>query len=340
MATETAPQQQAEALHRSSIVVDGTTFFCKGYTDRLERAGVTALNTTTAWPDDDFDAAVRRIEEYYALVRDDPKIGIVERADDIVRFKREGKVGIIIAFQNARPVGTSLTRVETFWRLGVRTIQLTYNTKTFVGDGVFEEHDGGLSKFGRALVREMNHVGILVDLSHGGRRTTMEAIEVSEKPCVFTHSNPYNLVPVPRNITDAQMKAVAAKGGVVGCSSFPALVWRGNDAGPTLDEFIDCIDYAVNLVGVDHVAIGTDSEATLGAYPPELRAGLRRQYPGTTGGFHQRFPQGSPLVGLEQGLGDWPNITRRLLERGYAAADVQKIIGGNLMRVFREVWRA
>jgi membrane dipeptidase len=101
----------------------------------------------------------------------------------------------------------------------------------------------------------------------------------------------------------------------------------------------DCVDYTVNLVGVDHVAIGTDSEATLGAYPPELRAGLRRKYPGTTGGFHQRFPQGSPLVGLEQGLGDWPNITRRLLERGFAPVDVQKIIGGNLMRVFREVWK-
>jgi membrane dipeptidase len=339
MATDTQAEQ-AQALHQASIVVDGTTFFCRGYTDRLERAGVTALNMTTAWPDDDFEVAVRRIEEYYALVREDPKIGIVERPDDIVRFKREGRVGIIIAFQNARPVGTSLERVETFWRLGVRTIQLTYNTKTYVGDGVFEEHDGGLSKFGKGLVREMNRVGILVDLSHVGRRTSMDAIDASEKPCVFTHSNPHNLVPVPRNITDEQMKAVAARGGVVGCSSFPALVWRGGAAGPTLDEFIDCVDYTVNLIGADHVSIGTDSEATKGAYPPELRAGLRRLYPGTTGGFHQRFPQGSPLVGLEEGLGDWPNITRRLLERGFSAGDAQKIIGGNMLRLFREVWKA
>lgn len=332
--------QQATALHRSSVVVDGTTFFCKGYTDRLERAGVTALNTTTAWPDDDFEVAVRRIEEYYALTREDPRVEIVERVGDIERCKREGKVGIIVAFQNSRPVGTSLERVETFWRLGVRTIQLTYNTKNFAGDGIFEEHDGGLSKFGRTLVREMNRVGILVDLSHGGLRTTLEAIEVSEKPCVFTHSNPHRLVPVPRNITDEQIRAVAAKGGVVGCSSFPPLVWRGNDSGPTLDDFIDCIDYVVDLVGVDHVAIGTDSEATLGAYPPELRADLRRKYPGTTGDFHRRFPQGAPLVGLEQGLGDWPNITLRLLERGYPATAVQKIIGGNFVRVFREVWKS
>jgi membrane dipeptidase len=339
MAT-TVDVKRAEALHRESIVIDGTTFFCRGYTDRLEKAGVTALNITTAWPDDDFEAAVRRIEEYYAVAAGDAKIEIVATTADIVRLKREGKVGLIVAFQNSRPIGTNLDRVETFWRLGVRTIQLTYNTRTFAGDGVFEEHDGGLSKFGTALVREMNRVGILIDLSHGGRRTTLDAIEASEKPCVFTHSNPHALVPVSRNISDEQMKAVAAKGGLVGCSSFPALVWRGGESGPTLDQFIECIDYAVNLVGIDHVSIGTDSEATKGAYPPELRASLRRLYPGTTGGFHARFPQGSPLVGMEEGLGDWPNVTRRLLERGYKAADVQKIIGGNFLRVAREVWGA
>src|SRR3990172_631336 len=305
MATDTRVQQ-AEALHRESVVIDGTSFFCRD-AERLLAAGVTAINTTTPWPDDDLETAAWRIEEYYALVRREPGLAIV-------------------------------ARVETLWRLGVRTIQLTYNTRNFVGDGVFEDTDAGLSKFGRQVVREMNRVGILVDLSHVGQRTSLEAIEVSEKPCVFTHSNPHALVPVPRNITDEQIKAVAAKGGVVGCSSFPALVWRG-ETPPTLDEFVACIDYVVNLVGPDHVAIGTDSEASKGAYPPELRASLRRAYSGTTGTFHQRFPQGLPLVGLEEGLGDWPNITRCLLERGYRPDDVRKIIGGNFFRVMSEVWR-
>jgi membrane dipeptidase len=338
MATDTLAQQ-AEALHRASIVVDGTTFFCKGYSDRLARAGLTALNTTTAWPDDDFEVAVSRIEEYYALVRRDPKLAIVERAEDIPRLKREGRVGVIVAFQNARPIGTALERVETFWRLGVRTIQLTYNTRNYLGDGIAEATDAGLSAWGRQVVREMNRVGILIDLSHVGRRTALEAIEVSQKPCVFTHSNPHNLVQVPRNILDEHMKAVAAKGGVVGCSTFPPLVWRGGDAPPTIDDFVDIVDYVVNLVGIDHVSIGTDSEATKGAYPPELRASLRQKYSGTTGRFRERFPDGPPVAGLEEGLGDWPNITRRLLERGYAPGDAQKIIGGNLLRVFREVWK-
>ncbi|MGQ0568022.1 MAG: dipeptidase, partial [Armatimonadota bacterium] len=86
----------ATTLHRDAVVIDGTTFFCRGYSERLERAGVTALNMTTAWPDDDFEVAVRRIEEYYALMREDPKLAIVERADDIPRLKREGRVGVII----------------------------------------------------------------------------------------------------------------------------------------------------------------------------------------------------------------------------------------------------
>jgi membrane dipeptidase len=337
MVTEAPTQQQAEALHRESIVIDGTTFFCRG-ADRLLAAGVTAINTTTPWPDDDFDLATWRIEEYYALVRRDASLGIVERPGDIARLKREGRVGIILACQNARPIGSRAERVESLWRLGIRTIQLTYNTRNLLGDGVAEETDAGLSRFGREAVREMNRVGIVVDLTHGGRRTTLDAIEVSEKPCVFTHSNPHALVPVPRNITDEQIKAVAAKGGVVGCSSFPPLVWKG--AGPPiLDDFIDCIDHVANLVGINHVAIGTDSEASTGAYPPELRASLRRQYSATTGGFHEKFPQGAPVLGLEDGLGDWPNITRRLLERGYAPGDVQKVIGGNFFRIFETVWR-
>jgi membrane dipeptidase len=337
VATETLTREEGETLHRESIVIDGTSFFCRD-AGRLLNAGVTAINTTTAWPDDDFELAAWRIEEYYALVRRDASLAIVERADDIPRLKREGRVGIIVAFQNARPIGSRLERVETLWRLGVRTIQLTYNTRNFLGDGVFETHDAGLSAFGREAVRELNRVGIVVDLSHGGRRSTLDAIDVSEAPCVFTHSNPHALVPVARNITDEQIRAVAAKGGVVGCSTFPPLVWKGGDP-PTLDDFIDCIDYVVNLVGIDHVSIGTDSEATKGAYPPELRASLRRLYSATTGGFHARFPQGQPVVGLEEGLGDWPNITRRLLERGYSRDDVQKIVGGNLLRVFRQVWR-
>ncbi|MGQ0569549.1 MAG: dipeptidase, partial [Armatimonadota bacterium] len=239
-----------------------------------------------------------------------------------------------------RPIGTIIERVETFWRLGVRTIQLTYNTRNFLGDGAAETTDAGLSAWGREVVREMNRAGILVDLSHAGRRTALDAIEVSQKPCVFTHSNPYALVPVARNIPDEHIKAVAAKGGVVGCSTFPPLVWRGSDEPPSLDQFVECIDYIVNLVGIDHVSIGTDSEASKGAYPVELRASLRRKYAGTTGGFDQKFPQGAPMKDLEEGLGDWPNITLRLLERGYKDDDVRKIIGENFLRVAREAWKA
>lgn len=328
----------AATVHAASIVIDGTTFFLTGMTDRLTRAGVTALNLTTAWPDDDLELAVQRIEDYYGLVAREPRLAIVERAEEIPRLKQEGRVGLVLALQNARPVGTRIERVETLWRLGVRTVQLTYNERNFVGDGCGEPTDAGLSAFGRTLVRALNQAGILIDLSHAGRRTSLEAIEASARPCVFTHSNPYALVPVPRNITDDQIRAVAAAGGVVGCSCFPPLVWRGGDRLPTRDDFVDCIAYVANLVGVDHVGIGTDSEATAGAYPQELRATLRARYAATVGTFHQRFPDGR-VQGLEDGMADWPQITQGLLARGFSADDVQKINGGNFLRVFRQVWR-
>jgi membrane dipeptidase len=327
----------AAALHRSSIVIEGVTFFCRGWSDRLERAGLTAMNITSAWPDDDLEHAVSRIEDYYATIGQDPKLGLVLTAGDIERFKREARAGIILGFQNTRCIGTDLVRAETFHRLGVRVMQLTYNEQNFVGCGVMEPRDSGLSLFGRDLVRELNRLGVVIDLSHGGYRTTMEAIDRSEAPVIFSHSNPAARVDVPRNIKDDQIKSVAAKGGVIGCSSYPPLNWRGGPP-PKLSDFIDNIDYVVNLVGADHVGIGTDSEATKGAYPPELRAMLRRKYSGTTGGFSKAFPQGAPLEGLEEGLGDWPNITAALVARGYPAVDVQKIIGGNFLRVFRAVW--
>ncbi|MBM3450056.1 MAG: hypothetical protein FJX78_03590 [Armatimonadetes bacterium] len=209
--------------------------------------------------------------------------------------------------------------------------------QNFVGCGVIEERDSGLSRFGREIVAELNRLGIVIDLSHGGPKTKMAASEHSRHPVVLSHSNPSARVDVPRNITDAQMKAVAAKAGVIGCSSDPPLNWRGGPP-PKLSDFIDNIAYVVDLIGIDHVCIGTDSEATKGAYPPQLRAMLRRKYADTTGAFHKTFPQGAAMEGLEEGLADWPNITAALLARGFAPPDVQKIIGGNFLRVFQTLW--
>jgi len=333
--------EEARKLHYSSIVIDGCTFFCEGYNDQLARAGVTALNLTT--PDVEADAgwAVREIASCYRVIREDPRLILIETVEDIFRAKAAGKVGLIIAFQNARPMADNPAMVEVFYRLGARVSLLSYNDRNFAADGCATDANAGLSRDGVALVREMNRIGMVVDLSHVGERSSLEAIEVSEKPCLFSHSNPRQRVGALRNITDEQMQKVAAKGGVVGLTTYPPLNWKGGKANPLLGDFLDHMQYTIDLIGIDHVSIGTDTEATPGAYPREYKQRLARKVAGTLGGYPQAF-QGNPAAGRLEGfasMADFPLITQGLLDRGYDEESIQKVLGLNLIRVFREVWR-
>jgi len=337
----TPVSEEAKKLHYDSIVIDGTTFFCEGYGDHFAQAGVTALNITVAYPDDDIDGAVKKIASYYQLIREDPKLHLIGTVDDISRVKEGGGVGIILAFQNARPMAYNLAMAEVFHRLGTRVVLLAYNRRNFAADWSATDNDTGLSQEGRELVREMNRLGIVLDLTHLSDRSSLEAIEISEKPPIFSHSNPRSRVDLLRNITDEQIKRVAAKGGVVGLTVFPPLNWGGGNTLPTLDDYLDNMEYVIDLVGIDHVAVGTDSEATPGAYPRELRRQLRRQFSHIVGEYYQTFkdnPEANHLEGFRS-MADFPIITQGLLDRGYDETSVRKVLGLNLIRVFREVWQ-
>jgi len=341
MSHSASVSEEARRIHEDSIVIDGCTFFCEGYNDQLAQAGVTALNLTT--PDVDADAgwAVREIASTYQVIREDPKLILIEAVDDIFRVKEGGGVGIIIAFQNARPMADNRAMVEVFYRLGVRVSLLSYNGRNFAADGCGTGADAGLSRDGRALVREMNRIGMVVDLSHVGARSSMEAIEISEKPCIFSHSNSRSRVNALRNTTDEHMKRVAAKGGVVGLTTYPPLNWRGGEAIPTLDDYLDNVEHAIDLIGIEHVSIGTDTEATPGAYPREYRRRLGRRLADTLGGYREAF-QGNPEARHLDGfasMADWPLITQGLHRRGYDEESIRKVLGLNLIRVFREVWQ-
>jgi membrane dipeptidase len=333
--------EEAKKLHYDSIVIDGTTFFCKGYGDHFAQAGVTALNITVPDPDDDIDGAVEKIASYYQLIKEDPKLQLIETVDDIFRTKEEGDVGIILAFQNARPMAYNLAMAEVFHRLGTRVVILAYNRRNFASDWSGTDDDTGLSQQGRELIQEMNRLGIVLDLTHLSDRSSLEAIEISKKPPIFSHSNPRSRVNLARNITDDQIKKVAAKGGVVGLTVFAPLNWKGGNVLPTLGDYLDNMEYVIDMAGIDHVSIGTDSEATPGAYPPELRSRLRTQFSHLVGGYYQTFkdnPEANHLDGFS-GMADFPLITQGLLDRGYDEASIRKILGLNLVRVFQEVWQ-
>ncbi len=329
------PVAAALELHQRSIVIDGLNI--SHWRDEevyvhLHTGGVTAINASVAvWEGtkqtlQNIGRFYRDFETYSRWIRP------VMRVADIHAAKQEDRVGIILGFQNSSPIEDDLNLVEVFYRLGVRVIQITYNDLNFVGAGCYERHDVGLSQFGVDLVKEMNRLGMVIDLSHVGYQTTMEAIEVSEQPVWFSHANPMALRQHCRNKTDEQVKALVAKGGVVGANIFPPFLKKGYDS--TLEDFIDVLDYWVQLAGIDHVAIGLDfTENQSAEWFHWLMAGKRRDstvYPLT---LPLKLPEG--ITRSDQ----MPNLTQALLTRGYGEEDIQKILGLNVLRLFERVWK-
>src|SRR5689334_6344287 len=244
-------------LHEESIVIDGLIIakWDRSIFEDMRRGGLTAANcTVSVW--EGFSDTVANIADMKKLIRDNSElVSLVRSTEDILRAKKEGKTGIILGFQNAHAFEDNLGYIEAFADMGVRVVQLCYNTQNLVGTGCYER-DGGLSDFGREVINEMNRVGIMVDLSHVGGNTSSEAISFSKKPVCYSHCLPSGLKEHPRNKSDEQLKEIADAGGFVGVTMFAPFLKRGIEA--TVEDYIEAIDYVVNLVGEDAVGIGTD----------------------------------------------------------------------------------
>lgn len=325
----------ASSFHDEAIVIDALQIskWSETVFANQRAGGLTAVNATVAIIEG-FDQTIRNIAWWYrALEEHADKILQVRTTADIRRAKAEGKTGIIFGFQNTSPIEDELDRLAIFKELGVRVIQATYMEANLVGQGCLERIDAGVTGFGLEVIAELNRLGILIDLSHVGYRTTMETIEVSARPVAMTHANPLSLCDHPRNKPDDALKAIAAKGGVIGATIFPAFLPRGNDS--TLTDYLDVIDYLVEMVGIDHVGIGTDfTEDQPREFFDWILTGKSKRGPALELNHPLKNPAGI------QGSWDFPNITAGLLERGYSEADAAKVLGGNFMRLFGEVWGA
>ncbi len=327
----------ARRLFDDAVVIDGLDTSNWGdeqiFRD-LRDGGVTAVNATCAiW--EGFEEALGNITAWLRWFEDHADyIRPVRRVADIHAAKAEGRAGIILGWQNAAPVGNDVRRFRLFHALGVRIVQLTYNERNLFGNGCWERHDDGLSVIGLAAIREMNRLGILIDLSHVGDRTVLETIEHSEQPVAFTHANARSQTDYPRNKTDEAIRALTSRGGVVGANAFPAHHRHGYDS--TLDDYLDAIDYLVDMVGDDQVAIGTD-----------FCMGRSLEWFDWIGASHGRepyldsgdVPQPFRLLhGFANPL-EFVNVAEGLLRRGYGEDAARKILGGNWLRLFGEVWR-
>lgn len=333
----------AEQIHRDALIVDGLGFGSDGYAGALLAGNVAAINITVADVTGDFELCCDNMATWCArLDEPDSPWRLVLETADIAAAKAAGKVGLIMGWQNMRPVADRLERLTLFRRLGVRVMQLTYNERNFVGSGCLEKEDTGLSAFGRAAVREMNRLGIAVDLSHVAERTCLGAVAASERPVLITHANAKAVRDVPRNKSDAVIKAVAATGGVIGASVYGPMCWNGDPSRrPNLSDFVRHLEHVVELVGIDHVSLGTDFPivSDLSKVTHIIERTMKR-YAGNVNSYAAAFGNDVKTRYLSDcgSSADLPNLTRLLVARGWKEADIRAFLGGNLVRALGRIW--
>ena len=319
------------ALHQKSLVIDGLNIskWDRAVFEDMKCGGLTAANcTVSVW--EGFDATVSNIIEMKRLIRDNADLlTLVRSTADIRQAKRDGKTGVILGFQNGHAFEDNLGAIEVFADMGVRVVQLCYNTQNLIGTGCYER-DGGLSGYGHEVVAEMNRVGIMVDLSHVGPKTSEEAILASTKPVCYSHCLPAGLKDHPRNKSDAQLRFIAERGGFIGVTMFPPFLKRGVEA--TVDDYVEAIAYVVNLVGEDAVGIGTDFTQGYGQPFFDWLTHDKGRYRRLTDFGAIQNPQGI------QTIGDMPNLTSAMQRAGWSEVHIRKLLGENWLRVFGEVW--
>ena len=334
-------QHRAHQLHQESFVFDGLTYLCDGTTAELVAGGVNATNITVPSFEDDWSETCQNISRWLErCAADGSPWTLIESAADFDRTGHEGSVGIVMGWQNMRPIGDALDRIGFFHKLGVRIMQPTYNYRNMMGNGCLEPRDEGLSQLGRDAVRIMNALGIAIDLSHVGERTTRDVIETSEKPVLVTHANAHALAPLPCNKSDEIIRAVAEKGGIIGPSIYGPLLWDGESTRPpTLDDYFSHVEHIAELVGIEHVGFGTDFPAVseewmVYAGPPSPRTWNAIVRYGEVFGHSTAATY---LEGVDT-QGDFPVITAAMLRRGWSEDDVRAYLGGNFRRVLEDIW--
>lgn len=308
---------------------------------QLSTYSPTAYCVTSFHPNASAEVALDALANWRRIAEDYDSIRLALTAQDIRDAHAAGQAAIVLASQGGDFLGPNLYRLASFHALGLRMMIPAYNTRSALCDGIFESSDAGLSKMGAAWVAECARLGIVIDCTHVGERSSLEIIETSPQPVVFSHSNPRALVDNDRNVSDEQIRACAARGGVVAPTNWGPLNYRaGSHRRPTLDVYLDAVDYVVDLVGIDHVGVGTDMST--GTYPD---GDLVRGLPGKSrvAGEYAQYVDESPRSRLRyvEGFDDYgqlPAVAEALGARGYDEGHVAKILGGNFLRVFEQVW--
>ena len=319
--------------YKDAIFIDGLVIskFSRAVFEDMKKGGITAANCTcSVWHN--FHDTMSNIAQWKSWFREwDDILVQVHDVNDIEQAKIDGKVGIILGWQNTSGIDNDLDNLILFRDLGVRIIQLTYNSQNLVGAGCWETNDSGLTDFGHEVVSAMNDLGILIDLSHVGPKTSDDAIKYSKRPVAYTHCCPM-LKQHARNKTDEQLRTIAKANGFVGFASYTPFLPKGEDS--TLADCVSAIDYVINIVGENRVGIGTDwvqdQDIDFFNY---LSSDKGKGKPTSTP--HKKVP--SMPKGLES-LGSFGNFIPAMEEAGWPEEKIRKILGENWVKFLGEVW--
>jgi microsomal dipeptidase-like Zn-dependent dipeptidase len=309
--------------------------------EEWHEAGLACVNTTVAvW--ENAGEAIAVLGKWRSVIAaNSDLVAAATSVEEIERVAGSGRTAIVLGFQNTSPIEHDIELFGAFREQGVCIMQLTYNLQNYIGCGYWEEKDTGISsRFGRRAIDEMNRVGILIDLSHCGERTTLEAIETSARPVAITHANPREYVGTPvygagRLKTTEAIRALAARGGVIGLTPNRNMTKRG--AATTLEEFGDMVAWVVDRIGVDAVAIGTDY---CPGHPRSVRTWWR-----FARWSRESAPAEQMQIAPHEGWSEWMrtpagmrNIVVELDRRGFQAGDIAKVMGGNWLRLFAQTF--
>lgn len=330
-----------------AVIVDGlqvSNFFQAGQMDyqtydpnrelmqQWRNGGIDCVHLTCViW--EDARQALTSVSRWYRAARDNTDLVLIARTvDDIYEAKRTGRTAIMLGLQNASPFEDELGLVEVFYELGVRVGQLTYNIQNHVGGSCYEPNDSGLSRFGHFVIQEMNRVGMLIDLSHVGDRTSLEAIDASSVPVTVSHAMPRSAYEHVRNKPDEVLKALARRDGIFGLSIYPALM--GDDV--SLRGWCTIVARACEVMGAENVAIGSDMALCWTLQDAMTMSMGRWTFEPDYGAHTAEYPGWAPMPDWFEDSSDFPTLAAGLLDLGMTQKEVDGIMGENWMRLFKQ----
>jgi membrane dipeptidase len=334
-------EQSAQAAGHLNQTSEEMTIDRRALAD-AHASGLTAVNITLGYTMGDmapFEHTLHELDVWDSIIAGNAADLIkVRTVDDIFEARSAGKIGIIYGFQNGAAIGDDLSRIGMFGQRGVRVIQLTYNQANHIGDGSMAADNRGLTAFGREVVAGLNDYAIMVDLSHSGERTCLEAAAISRQPVSINHTGCRALTDLPRNKTDEELRLVASRGGFVGIYFMPFLNISGHACAA---DVVEHIDHAINVCGEDHVGIGTDGSVTsvddLDAYRATLAEHVAQRQAAGVSAAGERADTFPFVVDL-RGVNQFYELIRLLEQRGYRQTRIEKILGTNFVDYARRSW--